>query len=178
MPRALQWLGCGMGAVSCDASYQRIAQPSIERGGLSTCHSAASSSASVTNRSCECPVCGPLTLHDVGPIVPLRPSDPRRGPLPRDAATASLTHSGYAAPSCLALRIRRYCIAGGRRCTALCDVVAPTRVTLCAVPCFAAQRSERGVFCVCRDAGPHSLYNAVPREDRSAHVGHAAPVSR
>jgi hypothetical protein len=67
MPRALQWLGCGMGAVSCDASYQRIAQPSIERGGLSTCHSAASSSASVTNRSCECPVCGPLTLHDVGP---------------------------------------------------------------------------------------------------------------
>jgi hypothetical protein len=106
MPRALQRLGCGMGAVPYDTSHQRIAQPSIERGGLSTCHSAANS-ASVTSTSCECPVCGPLTLHDVGLIIPGRPSDPRRGPLPRDAATAPRTHSGYA-PSCLALRIRRY----------------------------------------------------------------------
>ncbi len=110
IPRALQRLGCGMGAVPLgyDTSHQRIAQPSIERGGLSTCHSAANG-ASVTNTSCDldCPVCGPLTLHDVGLIIPGRPSDLRRGPLPRDAATAPLTHSGYA-PSCLTLRIRRY----------------------------------------------------------------------
>ena len=104
MPRALQRLGCGMGAVPCDTSHHHIAQPSIERGGFSEYHSVADS-ALVTNTSCECPVCGRLMLH-VGAIIPGRPSDPRRGP-PCDATAAPLTHSGCV-PSCLALRIRRY----------------------------------------------------------------------
>ncbi len=69
-------------------------------------------------------------------------------------------------------------MADGRRHTALCDVVAPTRVTL--VMSLVLLHEEVNAVClVFCDAVTHSLYNEVPHEDRrSARVGYIASVSR
>jgi hypothetical protein len=80
------------------------APPSIGCGGVSGHDSAAGTSVSVTNTSCQYPVCGPLAVLDIRTVIPVRSSDPGPG---RDATTATPTHSNHWA-ACHTFRIYRY----------------------------------------------------------------------
>jgi hypothetical protein len=135
--RASPRLGCAMGVprdLALNAPLTRVhpAPPSIE-GGSVPGHQSSTSGASVTNASCQYPLCGRLAVLDMGGV---------RGPR-RDAA-APLTHSG----DCAAYRTfqnRRYNMAvGARHCLRRWDASEWRRVTpvgllhempaLCALP--------------------------------------------
>jgi hypothetical protein len=88
--------------------------PSIGCGSVPG-HQSTTSGASVTNTSCQYPVCGPLAVLDIGAVIAGRPSD--RGPRSDASAAAPLTHSGHcAALRCRTLQIHRHSLVGARHC--------------------------------------------------------------
>ncbi len=170
--RASLRLGCAIGvprdpALDAPVAHGRTAPPLIECGGVSG-HRSAASSASVTNMSCQYPVCAPLAVLNIAAVIRGRPSDcgPRR-----DAATATVTHSGYYA-ACCALQIHRLAWRSAHGTVRLRGDASEWRCAMYQLV-YCTKTSELRVLDASRYCATLTL-NEAPHDDRGALVGHAA----
>jgi hypothetical protein len=99
--RASPHHGCAMGvphdpALDASVAQGRTVPPLIKCSSVPG-HRSSTSGSSVTNTSCQYPLCGQLVVLDIGAVTTGRPSD--RGPR-RAVTTATLIHSGHCAAFC------------------------------------------------------------------------------